>query len=114
MCGLAGWLDGAGSARDPGVLERMLDAIRHRGPDDRGAYLDAAAGLALGHLRLSIIDLTAASHQPMIDAASGVVLVYNGELYNFRELRSGLQTLGHQFRSSGDSEVVLRAYMAGG
>ena len=114
MCGLAGWLDGAGSARDPGVLERMLDAIRHRGPDDRGAYLDAAAGLALGHLRLSIIDLTAASHQPMIDAASGVVLVYNGEVYNFRPLRAELQARGHRFASSGDSEVVLKAYLQWG
>jgi asparagine synthase (glutamine-hydrolysing) len=114
MCGLAGWLDGAGSGLEPGVLERMLDAIRHRGPDDRGVYVDAAAGLALGHLRLSIIDLTAASHQPMVDAASGVVLVYNGEVYNFRRLRHDLEALGHRFVSTGDSEVVLKAYLQWG
>lgn len=111
MCGLAGWLDAPGGGSDPSVLGRMLDAIRHRGPDDRGVHLDAVAGLALGHLRLSIIDLSAASHQPMIDAASSVVLVYNGEVYNFRQLRAELQALGHRFASSGDSEVVLKAYL---
>jgi len=111
MCGLAGWLEALGVGTDPAVLERMLDAIRHRGPDDRGVHLDAPAGLALGHLRLSIIDLSAAAHQPMRDAASGVVLVYNGEVYNFRQLRSELQALGHAFLSSGDSEVVLKAYL---
>lgn len=114
MCGLAGWLEAPGTGTDPVVLERMLDAIRHRGPDDRGVHLDAAAGLALGHLRLSIIDLSSASHQPMRDADSGVVLVYNGEIYNFRQLRSELQKLGHAFASSGDSEVVLRAYVQWG
>jgi len=111
MCGLAGWLETPSAGTDPSVLERMLDAIRHRGPDDRGVFFDAAAGLALGHLRLSIIDLSAASHQPMRDAGSGVVLVYNGEVYNFRQLRSELQAEGHCFASTGDSEVVLKAYL---
>ncbi|MGE3730085.1 MAG: asparagine synthase (glutamine-hydrolyzing) [Lysobacterales bacterium] len=111
---MAGWLTAPNAIADPAVLTRMLDAIHHRGPDDRGSYFDADAGLALGHLRLSIIDLSAAAHQPMRDAASGVVLVYNGEVYNFRALRAELQALGHGFVSSGDSEVVLKAYLQWG
>jgi asparagine synthase (glutamine-hydrolysing) len=92
----------------------MLDSIQHRGPDDRGEYRDAASGLALGHLRLSIIDLSAASHQPMRDAESGVTLAYNGELYNFRLLRAELLSLGHRFVSQGDTEVVLRSFLEWG
>ncbi len=92
----------------------MLEEIRHRGPDDRGTYRDVQAGVALGHLRLSIIDLSAASHQPMRDANTGVSLAYNGELYNFRVLRGELQSLGHRFESLGDTEVVLRSYLQWG
>jgi asparagine synthase (glutamine-hydrolysing) len=92
----------------------MLDSMQHRGPDDRGEYRDAATGLAFGHLRLSIIDLSAASHQPMRDAKSGVTLAYNGELYNFRSLRAELQSLGHHFISQGDTEVVLRSFLEWG
>jgi asparagine synthase (glutamine-hydrolysing) len=114
MCGLAGWIFAAGVEPPGEALERMAQTIRHRGPDDQGSYWDPAAGLALCHLRLSIIDLTAASHQPMVDAASGAVLIYNGELYNFRELRAQLRSLGHEFRSQGDTEVVLRSYLQWG
>ncbi len=114
MCGLAGWHSATGAAPAAAVLDDMLDRIRHRGPDDRGVYHDTQNGLALGHLRLSIIDLSAASHQPMRDAASGVTLAYNGELYNFRALRSELQSLGHVFTSQGDTEVVLRSYLQWG
>jgi asparagine synthase (glutamine-hydrolysing) len=114
MCGLAGWYGTTGAAPAAAVLDHMLDRIRHRGPDDRGSYHDTQNGLALGHLRLSIIDLSAASHQPMRDAASGVTLAYNGELYNFRVLRSELQSLGHVFTSQGDTEVVLRGYLQWG
>ena len=92
----------------------MLDSMQHRGPDDRGDYRDPAQGVALGHLRLSIIDLSAASHQPMRDAESGVMLAYNGELYNFRVLREELQSLGHRFASQGDTEVVLRSFLQWG
>ena len=92
----------------------MADSIRHRGPDDAGEYRDPSAGLALAHRRLSIIDLSDASHQPMVDAARQVALVYNGELYNFRELRRELQGRGHVFHSSGDTEVVLRSYLEWG
>jgi asparagine synthase (glutamine-hydrolysing) len=92
----------------------MADSISHRGPDDHGFYRDPVAGLALAHRRLSIIDLSEASHQPMVDEARQVALTYNGELYNFRELRSELQGRGHVFHSSGDTEVVLRSYIEWG
>ena len=114
MCGITGWLCAPGTEPAPDVLKRMAQAIRHRGPDDHGTFLDPAAGVALAHRRLCIIDLTAASHQPMVDAASGVVLVYNGELYNFLQLRGELQSLGHTFASRGDTEVVLRSYLEWG
>ena len=92
----------------------MADALAHRGPDDRGYYTDESRGIALAHNRLSIIDLSAAGHQPMLSEDGGTVLVYNGELYNFRELRSELEELGHRFVSRTDSEVVLRSFMAWG
>src|SRR5512147_2907534 len=110
MCGIAGWLAAPGTAPDRETLRSMRLALAHRGPDDCGEYFDAAAGIGLVHRRLSIIDLTPASHQPMIDPQSGSVLLYNGEIYNFRELRSELAGRGHRFVSAGDTEVVLRAY----
>ena len=114
MCGITGWLCAPGSEPAPESLERMAQAIRHRGPDDEGFYRDPKAGLALAHRRLSIIDLSIASHQPMVDSASGVVLTYNGELYNFQALRQELQALGHSFHSVGDTEVLLRSYLQWG
>ncbi len=114
MCGVAGWLTQSATALDAAVLERMAQSIAHRGPDDRGYYRDDVAGVAMAHLRLSIIDLSAASHQPMIDRATGVVLSYNGEIYNFRQLRTELEGRGHRFTSTGDSEVVLKAYVEWG
>lgn len=114
MCGVAGWLFTPGAEPAKEVLERMSASILHRGPDDQGAFFFSPKGLALAFRRLSIIDLSAASHQPMVDADSGVVLIYNGELYNFRSLRRELQALGHVFVSQGDAEVVLRAYLQWG
>ena len=114
MCGIAGWLYATGSEPAPESLARMAQAIRHRGPDDEGFFRDGSAGLALAHRRLCIIDLSSASHQPMVDAASGVVLAYNGELYNFHALRRELQALGHAFNSAGDTEVLLRSYLQWG
>lgn len=114
MCGITGWLYTPGRAPAPESLKKMAQAIRHRGPDDEGFFCDPAAGLALAHRRLSIIDLSSASHQPMVDAATGVVLAYNGELYNFHALRAELQALGHSFKSSGDTEVLLRCYLQWG
>ena len=114
MCGITGWLCSAGKKPAPDTLARMADSISHRGPDDHGFYRDPVAGLALAHRRLSIIDLTEASHQPMVDVPRKVALAYNGELYNFRDLRRELQSLGHAFHSSGDTEVVLRSYIEWG
>ena len=111
MCGIAGWITHPAAEPSDDVLARMADAIRHRGPDDQGFFRDRTAGLAFAHRRLSIIDLSNASHQPMIDAATGVVLAYNGELYNFRDLRNDLEKRGHTFLSRGDVEVVLRSYI---
>src|SRR5215204_945539 len=108
MCGIAGILDLSGDAVERTELARMARVIRHRGPDDEGAWMRRNVGLA--NLRLAIIDTTPAGHQPMVNGDESVVLAYNGELYNFRELRSQLQSLGHTFGSSTDTEVVLRAY----
>jgi asparagine synthase (glutamine-hydrolysing) len=117
MCGISGWILKRGAGRDDDDLVAMADAIAHRGPDDRGYFFDRGAGVALAHNRLSIIDLSAAGHQPMTcEDAQGatVALVYNGELYNFRELRGELEKLGHRFSSRSDSEVVLRSFIEWG
>jgi asparagine synthase (glutamine-hydrolysing) len=86
----------------------MADALAHRGPDDRGVWVDAAAGVALGHRRLSIIDTSPLGHQPMTSESGRYVLSYNGEVYNFAELRRELQH--HRFRGTSDTEVVLAAF----
>jgi asparagine synthase (glutamine-hydrolysing) len=114
MCGLSGWAFEAGCEPPPPALAEMSRLIAHRGPDDTGTYCDPAAGIAIAHRRLSIIDLSAFSHQPMVDAERGMVLAYNGELYNYRDLRRELQGLGHTFRSEGDTEVVLRSFIEWG
>jgi len=114
MCGITGWYCSLGSQLTPDALDRMAESIRHRGPDDQGFYRAPDAGVALAHRRLSIIDLSDASHQPMVDSTRKVALVYNGELYNFRELRHELQGRGHVFHSCGDTEVVLKSYIEWG
>lgn len=108
MCGIAGIFHLNGEPVSPVVLRRMTDAIAHRGPDGEGFYTDSFVGL--GHRRLAIIDLSPAGHQPMITADGRFGLTYNGEIYNFQELRAELESLGHQFRSRTDSEVVLNSY----
>src|SRR4051812_12791435 len=86
----------------------MTDAIAHRGPDGEGQHIDSAVGL--GNRRLAIIDLSAAGAQPMPNERGDVAITYNGEVYNFRELRHDLERLGRRFRSRSDTEVVLQAY----
>ena len=105
MCGLAGYL----SARpgEPGVLERMTACLAHRGPDADGFFRDGP--VALGHRRLSIIDL-AGSPQPMSTPDGELTVIFNGEIYNFREVREALEARGHRFRTHGDTEVLLYAY----
>jgi len=90
----------------------MVATLHHRGPDDRGVFVDGFAGL--GHTRLSIIDLSSAGHQPMHSACGRYVLSFNGEIYNFRELRKRLEGLGSTFRGHSDSEVLLEAFIAWG
>ena len=108
MCGIAGIFNLDGRPASPVILRKMTDAIAHRGPDGEGFYTDSFVGL--GHRRLSIIDLSAAGHQPMVSTSQQVVLSYNGEVYNFQELRIELESLGYQFHSKTDSEVVLNAW----
>lgn len=109
MCGITGFFDLDGQPASPVVLRRMTDAVAHRGPDGEGYYTDG--GLALGHRRLSIIDLSAAGHQPMQSSDGRYLITYNGEVYNFQELRVQLEALGARFRSRTDSEVLLNAFL---
>jgi asparagine synthase (glutamine-hydrolysing) len=108
MCGIAGiYHCGTIKPVDPARVERMCDALVHRGPDDSGVW--TAPGVGLGFRRLAIIDL-AGSPQPMRSADGRAVLVFNGEIYNFRELRRELAALGATFRTDGDGEVILAAW----
>jgi len=110
MCGIAGVLSqgGTGAAVDRGLLLRMSRALAHRGPDAAGIYLRGRIGLV--HRRLSILDLSPAGHQPMANDDDSLLIVFNGEIYNFRELRSDLERDGCKFRSHTDTEVLLRLY----
>lgn len=108
MCGIAGFVGPV--AASSSKLERMLGPITHRGPDDSGRLLHN--GVALGHRRLSILDLTLAGHQPM--ERGSLALSFNGEIYNYVELRNELRALGHVFASDSDSEVILAAYQQWG
>lgn len=112
MCGIAGvWSarDGVGGRALADLATRMADAIRHRGPDGDGVWADEGAGIALGHRRLSIIDLSETGRQPMVSADGRYVISYNGEVYNFPELRAELEAAGTVFRGTSDTEVVLEA-----
>jgi len=108
MCGIAGKVTFNGRSVEPDRLRAMRDAISHRGPDDFGQLCKGQVGIA--NRRLSIIDLTPAGRQPMSNEDGSIHLVYNGEVYNFRELREELEAAGHVFRSRTDTEVVLHAY----
>jgi len=106
MCGIAGAI-GWGDAQ---AVARMTDALRHRGPDDRGVMFFPHERVGLGHRRLSIIDLSAGGHQPMSTEDESLWITFNGEIYNFMELRRELEDKGHSFRSSSDTEVILHLY----
>jgi asparagine synthase (glutamine-hydrolysing) len=111
MCGITGILgfDDA-LAVDAAVVTRMTDALRHRGPDDAGIHVRPDHRVALGHRRLSIIDLTQAGHQPMANEDGTVWITYNGEVYNHLELRAELEARGHRFKSRTDTEAILHLY----
>ncbi len=108
MCGIAGELRFDGQRADLAAVGRMMRAIERRGPDHAGSFSDGP--LALGHQRLSILDLSIHGHQPMVDREAGLALVFNGTLYNHPELREELRHRGHRFSSTGDTEVILRAW----
>ncbi|TAL11704.1 MAG: asparagine synthase (glutamine-hydrolyzing) [Nitrospirae bacterium] len=108
MCGIAGIVQLDSTPVAHPLIKRMTDSIAHRGPDGEGHYVEGAVGL--GHRRLAVIDLSEAGHQPMLSACGRYVLTYNGEVYNFLELRAELETKGCRFRSRTDSEVVLHAF----
>jgi asparagine synthase (glutamine-hydrolysing) len=113
MCGIAGIL----GLPDPEPhLQRMVSSLRHRGPDDAGLQILEFGGhkIGLGSTRLAIIDLSPSGHMPMTDPETGSWITYNGEIYNFLELRSELERLGHTFRSRSDTEVILKAYVQWG
>jgi asparagine synthase (glutamine-hydrolysing) len=107
MCGITGLIHLNGDVVSPVILKKMTDAIAHRGPDGEGHWIEGNVGI--GHRRLAIIDLSPAGHQPMITGDHRYVLSYNGEIYNYREIRIELEALGYWFRSQTDSEVVLNA-----
>ncbi len=113
MCGIAGIFEfDPGARADPRLLEGMTQLIAHRGPDDSGHVL--RGNVALGHRRLSIIDLSPAGHQPMSSDDGTVWITYNGECYNYRSLAEGLAQRGHRFRSTSDTEVLLHLYLERG
>ena len=114
MCGIAGILQDTASATVANRLARMHGAIAHRGPDDRGVWQSPGGHAAYAHTRLSIIDLSSAGHQPMAIADGRFTITYNGEIYNFAELRRSLSSTGVAFRSNSDTEVILRLYESEG
>jgi asparagine synthase (glutamine-hydrolysing) len=109
MCGIVGLClrNGGINEDEIGVLR---DSMEHRGPDDAGFWMDPQRRIGLAHRRLSVIDLSTAGHQPMQNEDGSIILVFNGEIYNFRELREQLKEKGHVFRSTSDSEVIIRSY----
>ena len=111
MCGVAGVLDPSGTSVDvlSAEAESMAAALAHRGPDDQGVWCDAAGGVALAHTRLAVLDLSDAGHQPMVSASGRFVLTFNGEIYNYLDLRDGLSAGGARFSGSGDTEVLVAA-----
>jgi len=112
MCGIVGFLDTRQSKGHDDLfvtVRRMATSLRHRGPEDEGVWVDQACGIALGHRRLSIIDLSPAGHQPMHSSCRRYVITFNGEIYNFKALRQELEALGQSFRGHSDTEVMLAA-----
>lgn len=112
MCGIAGIVNGGNEPASQVILRRMIETLAHRGPDGEEVFTDGAVGLA--HRRLAIIDLSPAGRQPMLTRDGRLAITYNGEIYNFQELRAELQAAGYRFQSRTDTEVVLNAWAAWG
>jgi asparagine synthase (glutamine-hydrolysing) len=109
MCGIAGIIQSTSFRYNSGHLQKMTDALAHRGPDGEGHWQGTEEKVLLGHRRLSIIDLSEAGKQPM-HYLSRYTIIHNGEIYNYIELRETLQKKGHSFRSQTDTEVIMAAY----
>ena len=109
MCGLAGQVDWT-SGIDLPALNALVKSLAHRGPDDQGIWKNSSNVCALGHRRLSIIDLSDAGHQPMVDSLTGNSIVFNGEIYNYQSLRKDCEANGDVFNSHSDTEVILFLY----
>lgn len=109
MCGIVGFCD-CNNKADRGVLISMRDALTHRGPDDKGEYIDEKNNIGLAHARLSILDVSSLGRQPMSNDKGTVWVTYNGELYNFKEIRQELIQQGYSFKSNSDTEVLIKAY----
>src|SRR5690349_20807531 len=109
MCGIAGLWD-FNRGRIEADLSSMTGSLAHRGPDDSGFFMSADSALGFGHRRLSIIDLSSRGRQPMSDADHTIIITFNGEIYNYREIKQDLLGRGHRFASDTDTEVVLYAY----
>ncbi len=116
MCGIAGLVDFSGAPVDPGLVDAMADSVKHRGPDGRGVWSSSARNVALVHRRLAVIDLSPEASQPMANDGCEALgrpplrIVFNGEIYNFNELRADLTARGHQFRTRSDTEAILHLY----
>jgi asparagine synthase (glutamine-hydrolysing) len=113
MCGITGFWNLSrhlGSEELQAIAQNMSNTLLHRGPDDGGSWVDAGAGIALGHRRLAIVDLSPEGHQPMVSADGRYVVAFNGEIYNFLELRHQLKAFGHHFRGHSDTEVMLASF----
>ena len=111
MCGIAGIVNLDNRAADSGIVRSMMKIIKHRGPDDEGVFTHN--NISLGHVRLSIIDLSQAGHQPMFSNDEKYCLIFNGEIYNYLELRNELKD-SYSFHTQTDSEVLLAAYIKWG
>src|SRR5882672_5876542 len=109
MCGIVG-IASVDRRLSLELVAHMRDTLRHRGPDDEGAWLSLDGRVALGHRRLSIIDLSAAGRQPMVDLSGQLQITFNGEIYNYQDVRRDLEARGHTFRTATDTEVILEAY----
>ncbi len=117
MCGICGKLSSGERPLEEKLIRKMASVLSHRGPDDEGVYLSSKqkaqsskVEVGLGHRRLSIIDLSSAGHQPMSNEDGTIWITYNGEIYNFKELRADLKLKGHTFKSVTDTEVILHMY----
>src|SRR5262245_42687548 len=117
MCGITGLFDLKRQLRSDALrclATRMARTLRHRGPDAQNVWIDAEAGVALGHTRLAIIDLSSAGAQPMVSSCGRFVLTYNGEVFNALELRAALEGQGRVFRGHSDTEVMVEGFAAWG